>query len=235
MVDNRSSLFYDSLMTLIARPSQLAALICPLCGAAETAFFYLDDRREYFRCHSCELVFVPASYFLSLPAERAHYDRHENDSGDPRYRKFLSRLVEPMLEYLRPGDCGLDFGSGPGPTLSVMFTEAGWAMDIYDPAYQPVETVWRKEYDFITASEVVEHLHQPLAEFQRLWLVLRPGGVLGVMTKRVQNLRAFENWHYKNDPTHVVFYSDATFHWLSDHLGARLQIVGPDVVLLHKA
>ena len=222
-------------MTVPAQASRSDASFCPLCGWLETSFFYRDDRREFYQCRCCELVYVPSPYFLSLEAERAHYDRHENDSDDPRYRKFLSRLVEPMLKYLRPGDCGLDFGSGPGPTLSVMITEAGWAMDIYDPAYKPVETVWRKEYDFITASEVVEHLHQPLAELQRLWSILRPGGVLGVMTKRVQNLLAFQSWHYKNDPTHVVFYSDSTFQWLSEHLAARLQIVGPDVVLLHKA
>jgi 2-polyprenyl-3-methyl-5-hydroxy-6-metoxy-1,4-benzoquinol methylase len=89
-------------------------------------------------------------------------------------------------------------------------------------------------YDFITASEVVEHLHHPRFELERLWSALRPRGILGIMTKRVRDQHAFANWHYKNDPTHVIFFSEATFVWLSRYWSAELQVVGPDVVLFRK-
>ena len=54
------------------------------------------------------------------------------------------------------------------------------------------------------------------------------------MTKRVLSQSAFANWHYKNDPTHVAFFSDDTFSWLAVQWSAELRLVGQDVVLLQK-
>lgn len=207
---------------------------CPLCAAGGTALFHRDRRRQYRSCSTCCLVFVPPRYFLSFDAEKACYDQHQNNPDDPHYRRFLARLAEPMMGKLPPAARGLDFGSGPGPTLSLMFAEAGFPTVIYDPYYAPQPSVWTSDYDFVTATEVVEHLHRPRLELQRLWNVLKPGGWLGIMTKRVWNRPAFAAWHYKNDPTHVVFFSERTFVWLAQQWSAELEFVGADVVLLRK-
>ncbi|WP_315852017.1 class I SAM-dependent methyltransferase [Tautonia rosea] len=177
---------------------------------------------------------VPPEAFLSADEEKAYYDLHQNDPGDAGYRRFLSRLSVPLLHRLAPGSLGLDFGSGPGPTLAVMFTESGFPTRNYDPIYAPDNRVWQQHYDFVTASEVVEHLKSPLADLERIWSVLKPGGWLGIMTKRVWDLQAFLTWHYKDDPTHVIFFCDRTFVWLARHWSATLEISGPDVVLLQK-
>ncbi len=208
--------------------------LCPLCGVSQGEFFYADQR-DYFRCPVCELVFVLPEQFLSLSQEKAVYDQHENSPDDLRYRRFLSRLYDPMNVRLQPESCGLDFGSGPGPTLSVMFEEAGHAMEIYDPFYAPDPTVLNRLYDFVTATEVVEHLHQPRKELNRLWKCLKPGGWLGIMTKRVTSADDFTTWHYKNDPTHVCFFSEETFRWLAADWQAELIIAADDVVLLCKS
>jgi SAM-dependent methyltransferase len=208
--------------------------ICPLCSSGDTPFFHRDSHREYLRCENCGLVFVPSQYFLSSEAEKACYDLHQNNPADANYRRFLSRLAQPLIKLLRPGARGLDFGSGPGPTLSLMLAEAGYPTTIYDPLYEPNAAVWQDEYDFITASEVIEHLHRPMSDLQRLWKVLKPGGCLGIMTKRVFDAAAFAAWHYKDDPTHVVFFSEETFAWLARRWSAELQVVGDDVVLIRK-
>ncbi len=44
----------------------------------------------------------------------------------------------------------------------------------------------------------------------------------------------FDNWHYRRDPTHVVFYREYTFDWLAQHYGWDLEIPAKDVVLLRK-
>jgi len=107
-------------------------------------------------------------------------------------------------------------------------------MRIYDPYYAP-DTEWlQQQYDFITASEVVEHLRQPRVELDRLWSCLKPNGVIGIMTKRVLGRDAFSRWHYKNDLTHVCFFSTETFVWLADYWGAELTVVGNDVVVFRK-
>nr|MBS0021313.1 methyltransferase domain-containing protein [Gammaproteobacteria bacterium] len=84
-----------------------------------------------------------------------------------------------------------------------MFAEAGHHMAIYDPYYAADASVLRRSYDFITASEVVEHLYAPGEVLARLFDLLRPGGWLGLMTKLVTDRAAFASWHYKLDPTHV--------------------------------
>lgn len=207
---------------------------CPLCGGLENDSFHRDRRREYDRCRTCRLVFVPPRYYLSRQEEKAEYDRHQNRPDDPGYRQFLSRLFLPLQERLRPGSQGLDFGSGPGPTLSVILTEAGHKVALYDPFYAHDPTVLTHRYDFITASEVVEHLHHPGPQLDHLYRLLRPCGLLGIMTKRVLDRAKFADWHYKNDPTHVCFFSEATFVWLAERWNAHLDIVAPDVVLIRK-
>ena len=203
---------------------------CPLCQKSAAGPFH-EDRRAYYRCSICYLVFVSPGQFLSASAEKSEYDRHQNSPQDPRYRQFLQRLFDPLAARLAPASQGLDFGSGPGPTLSVMFQESGHLMNIFDPFYAPDENVFQQQYDFITASEVVEHLHDPAAELERLWSCLKPGGLLGIMTKRVIDREAFAQWHYKADPTHVCFFALETFIWLAERWRAELAVSGKDVVV----
>lgn len=210
-------------------------MICPLCENTQIQSFWRDQRRTYLRCNQCNLVFVPSEYHLTPTAEKAEYDLHRNDPADIGYRKFLSRLFQPLCDRLPAGTRGLDYGSGPGPTLSLMLAEAGFDMAVYDPIYAPQEAVFKNRYDFIVCSEVVEHFRMPGREFVTLWQVLEPGGWLGIMTKLVLDRQAFSRWHYKNDPTHISFFSRETFYFLAEHLPADLQFVGSDVILLRKS
>jgi len=179
-------------------------------------------------------VFVPPEWYLSRDAEKAEYDLHQNDIGDPGYRVFLSRLMRPLTERLAPGARGLDFGCGPGPVLADMLREAGYEVALYDSFFVPDEAALDARYDFICATEVVEHLHHPGQELERLWSLLLPGGWMGIMTKLVRDRAAFDSWHYKNDPTHVCFFSEDTWYWWARRHGARLEIIGADVILLQR-
>ncbi|MBE9157741.1 class I SAM-dependent methyltransferase [Nodosilinea sp. LEGE 06152] len=190
--------------------------------------------RAYYRCDRCKLIFVPPGHFLSPQAEKAEYDLHQNHSQDLGYRRFLSRLTNPLIDCLQPQSQGLDFGSGPGPTLSVMLEDAGHRVALYDLFYADNAAVFDRQYDFITATEVVEHLRQPRLELERLWRCLRPGGVLGLMTKLSRDDAAFAGWHYKSDRTHICFFSRQTFEWLAARWQANLTILGQDVILLRK-
>jgi SAM-dependent methyltransferase len=115
-----------------------------------------------------------------------------------------------------------------------MFAEAGHTMAIYDPFYADNTAVLADCYDFITASEVVEHLRQPGEELERLFGLLKPGGILGIMTKLVLDRAAFSHWHYKRDPTHICFFSRATFAWLARRWQADMDMVAKDVVFFQK-
>lgn len=208
---------------------------CPLCCQSTTEFFFSGHEREYFRCKNCDLIFVETKYFLNPNEEKERYDLHENDIHDPGYREFLNRLAKPVMSHLKPQSSGLDFGSGPGPLLSLMLKEGGHEVGTYDPYYDPNEQTLEHQYDFITASEVLEHLHDPRGELIRLWNMLKPSGLLGVMTSLVTNEVEFSKWHYARDPTHVVFYSRETMKWLAREFEADLEIHGESVILLFKS
>ncbi len=208
---------------------------CPLCKGGDTEPFHEDAVRIYMVCSSCQLVFVPTVYWLSLKEERATYDLHENDVNDPGYRRFLSRLTTPLLERLEPGRQGLDFGCGPGPALASMLEERGHRMELYDPFYANNPSVLNSTYDFICATEVVEHLRDPDQVFNTLFGLLKPGGLLGIMTKLVTDKSAFSNWHYIRDLTHICFFHRKTFYYLARHFGAELNFSGKDVILLQLA
>jgi cyclopropane fatty-acyl-phospholipid synthase-like methyltransferase len=207
---------------------------CPLCSSADIHGFYSDKTREYLRCGVCSLIFVPAMYFLSEQEEKQRYDTHQNSPEDQNYRKFLDRTFLSMQKMLSPGSCGLDFGSGPGPTLSVMFQEAGHTVSIYDRFYAQDPSVFQKEYDFITATEVLEHLHRPQEELDRLWACLKQDGKLGIMTKLFADGEDFSSWYYKNDPTHIRFFSELTFRWLAHKWQAEIDLIDKDVVFFYK-
>ena len=207
---------------------------CPLCGHADINPYHTDKQRSYLICSRCQLVFVEQQQLLSPESEKAQYDLHNNDPADPGYRRFLDRLASPVAERVPSGATGLDFGSGPGPTLSLMLAEQGYEMAIYDPFYAPEPEALEAQYDFITCSEAIEHFHQPEREWQ-LWMkLLKPGGLLGVMTKLRKDLNAFSQWHYKLDPTHVSFFSRDTFQFLASREGLSVEFVGNDVVILRK-
>ncbi|HBN27382.1 MAG TPA: methyltransferase [Desulfobacteraceae bacterium] len=207
---------------------------CPLCSSEDLDLFFEDKKRIYLRCFYCKLVFVPSHYWLSPEDEKRTYDLHENDAGNQGYRQFLSRLSRPLLERLGSKQKGLDFGCGPGPALSVMLEEQGRQMDLYDPLYYNEPLVFDKNYDFICATEVVEHLQNPNKDFTALFKMLKKDGWLGIMTKLVIDEHAFKKWHYIRDMTHICFYSRSTFEYIAQRFNAQLDFVANDVILLNK-
>lgn len=207
---------------------------CTLCGHNDPRFYHTDQKRIYLRCPECGLIFVPERYRLEPAEELERYGHHENSPSDPAYRDFLGRLFSPLNRELPPGSRGLDFGSGPGPTLHLMFEEAGHRMRIYDPFFAGDSSVFGETYDFITATEVAEHLFRPGLELERLWSCLRGGGYLAVMTGLSRGRKAFAKWHYIRDETHVAFFSRGTFEWLAEKWNAECRFCEGDVTIFQK-
>lgn len=207
---------------------------CPVCLGNDVEIFFRDTARSYSRCHECGARFLGPAHRPDARSERTHYDLHENDVADSGYRRFLSRLAYPLLERLPPCQKGLDFGCGPGPALAAMLEEAGHAVALYDPFYAPDTDVLERKYDFITCTEVAEHFHNPAGEFDRLDTLLKPGGWLAIMTCFQTDDARFARWHYRNDPTHVVFYKEETMHWLARHHCWQCEIPAKDIALMRK-
>lgn len=213
---------------------QISATIpCSLCGEA-AGNLGRDRRRRYYRCPDCELVFADPDSHLDPVAEKARYDLHRNHPAEMGYRRFLTRLSAPLLARLRPGQWGLDYGCGPGPVLAMILRQAGMTVAVYDPYYAPDPRPLRGNYDFVTCSETAEHFKSPGREWKLMADLLLPGGWLGIMTGLLKRPEDFFKWHYKNDPTHISFYSPATIAWLGRRLGLEIAMISGDVILLRK-
>ncbi len=205
--------------------------MCPLCRSAQTKRFLQDDTREYRRCPDCALTFVPAAFHLSSEDEYARYQTHQNNPNDVKYRAFLNRLVRHLVSELPPAAKGLDYGSGPGPTLSVMLEEQGFAMRNYDPYFTSDPSVFRETYDFITCTETIEHFTYPGHEFETFQRLLRSDGRLGVMTQILENDAMFPGWWYRNDPTHICFYRPETMQWIATRFNWQLTFPAANVAI----
>ena len=205
---------------------------CRLCGGA-AASFHRDRKRSYSRCGTCAYVFADENCLPTPEQARARYDLHRNDPADPGYRAFLSRLTVPLLKRLKKGAAGLDFGCGPGPAVSALLGEAGHAVADYDPIYRPDQRLLEGRYDFVTFTETAEHFVRPLEDWEKMFSLLKPGGLLAVMTQLLDGVD-FGSWHYKADITHAGFYSKATSGWLARRFRARCEFL-PDSVFFFEA
>lgn len=211
-----------------------ATPLCPVCGSPGAAALLADARGRYWACATCEARFLDPADLPSPQLERETYALHRNDVDDPAYRKFLSRLAEPLLERVAPGAEGLDFGCGPGPALAAMLTEAGRPTALYDPFFHPDETALRRSYDFVVCTETAEHFHRPAESFALMFGLVRPGGWLGLTTIFQTEDAAFARWRYRADPTHVVFYRERTLRWIAARRGWSCEIPRKDVALMRR-
>ena len=131
---------------------------------------------------------------------------------------------------------GLDFGCGPCPVLTMIMGEMGFSMDYYDLFYFPKTEALERQYDFVTATEVVEHFCFPAKDFGRLCDLVKPGGYLAIMTSFLtpEAEKGFAQWYYRRDNTHVAFYKDSTFHQFAKRYGWKCEIPGKNVVIFRK-
>ncbi|MDV6328161.1 class I SAM-dependent methyltransferase [Idiomarina sp. Sol25] len=208
---------------------------CTLCSSISQPFC-ADKKCQYFRCTECDLIFADPDTLLSQAEEKLIYDYHENGPNDLGYRAFLNHLTTPLLEKLSPGMKGLDFGSGPGPTLNLMLEKQGMKMSVYDIYYAPDTGQLSCQYDFVTCTEVAEHFREPDKSWAQLIGLIKPGGWLGVMTCMFTKETAddFNLWSYKGDPTHISFYTPETIQWIARHFRLELEIVNDRVILFRK-
>ena len=221
-------------------PRELAAAIhravqgpsaCPLCGESQVSLVHNDGDREYYGCPRCHLIHLEPAGRLPPLKEVLRYLEHRNDPDDDGYVRFLSRLGDPVRQRLTIGEMGIDYGCGPAAVLGGLLTAHGFPTCSYDPLFRPDEASLTRTYDFATCSEVVEHAHEPLELLSRIGGLVRPGGLIGIMTRFHGSEAPFAQWWYRRDPTHVCFYDARTMAWIADHFGWVLELPAPHVAL----
>ena len=187
---------------------------CVVCKNKSIEVFKIIERKKYWKCSICFAKFLDKSHYLDSNSEKNRYLEHNNNIDDPSYRKFLSKLSIPLEKKLSAND--------------------GYQINLYDPFFFPDKSVLEKKYNFITCTETVEHFFDPYQEFKLLDNLLLDNAWLGIMTCFLTKESQFENWYYRKDPTHVVFYAEETFHIIAEQRNWTCEIPTKDIVLLYK-
>lgn len=193
---------------------------CPLCKAG-TQKLGVFEAIVYFQCKNCKGIFKHPEFYLSLRKEYGRYQLHENDVNDKAYQNFVSPITHAIQQNFSTTKTGLDFGCGSGPVAAKILNDHGYTIKLYDPFFYNLPENLDQKYDFIVCCEVMEHFHHPNKEFKLLRNLLHQSGRLYCKTEILSSktINNFKDWWYKNDPTHVFFYTTETLAWIKQHFG----------------
>jgi 2-polyprenyl-3-methyl-5-hydroxy-6-metoxy-1,4-benzoquinol methylase len=197
-----------------------------VCGAVTRAW-RLRGGGTLWRCPSCAHVLRDLG---ACPAAA----RDLGYGGDPGLDAVRLALTARRLRRLAPrGRAVFEVGYGSGRLLR-RFLDAGWAVGGVDAGQLGVgvdaEVAGRGRlvagelealppgpadgtYDLVIGVHVLEHLRDPAAGLGAAHRLLRPGGVLALVTPTADSLGAEwfgAAWWLLEDPTHLRFFSPAS-------------------------
>lgn len=200
--------------------------LCRLCSNVAQPFY--KDTRIFYICSRCGLIFTDR--LLEAEEEKRHYvSQHDNEYDWLNFaRQLESMFGEKHGEYRI-----MDYGSGSGK-LTDALRVMGYKVDSYEPMYDGIfEANKYNKYDFIVLNEVIEHVVNIKEVLTDLYYLLKPKGRLFIKTLLTDDLikndsmfeRLFDEWWYKNDFTHVSFFSTITFTYVTNNIFPDLKII----------
>lgn len=195
-------------------------MLCSLCGDTTRPYMIFQDR-SFVRCINCKAILLSTEYYLTSEAEKSRYELHNNDVQDKGYIEFVTPIVDQIKVDFDNSNYGLDFGCGTGPVISSELEKSGYDLELYDPYFEPSRVPLKKKYDFIVCCEVMEHFQNSYKEFKLLKSLLKKEARLYCKTEIFRDEIDFSEWHYKNDPTHVIFYHPDTLGYIQSKFGFR--------------
>ncbi|MCK9582807.1 MAG: class I SAM-dependent methyltransferase [Endomicrobiales bacterium] len=200
--------------------TQKLILTCPLCHSQNSFKIQGLDKRTFYKCNTCYLIYVDPLHHPTKEVEKNRYLAHENGVEFPGYVAFLNKAIEPAMQFLRPDMLGLDYGCGSNPTLSKLLSKRGIKCENYDPIFFP-NTKTKQHYSFIFATECFEHFFFPSKDIEQIISHMQKDSYLIVMTNLWNNIENFKGWSYAKDFTHASFYNKNTINWIATHFGLK--------------
>ena len=193
--------------------TEIAEMICPLCnysGIYEqfsvfmTQCIFGGGQLKRFQCPECDVIFG-ANKMLALNAKELSqdYDSHykvyqEGDTTDAEIRAFY---------LLKPKKSGIYLNYGAGALLkSVQILRSqGWNVFAYEPCSHPtcqhdylirnkVDLI-KFKFDGIFSNNVLEHIRQPIEEFEFMKSILKPNSKMSHATPCYEYLYEFTRFH----------------------------------------
>ncbi len=185
------------------------------------------------RCRKCGLIYLNPRPTLSeidqyYPPQYEPFTRYDQPLswfGRLGYRVSMNKKYRIAVRGIKPGKL-LDVGCGNGDFLG-WIKNHGWEVYGLDPSPVAVEAARKRgleifrgqlfdapylpaSFDVITMWDVLEHVHDPLANLKRVAKLLKPGGRFTVTLPNPDGLdfRLFGRlWTGLDVPRHLYVYS----------------------------
>lgn len=231
---------------------------CPLCHEIKQNFLLEKEGTSYFKCPRCGLVYTapaPSSSELQQIAEdwAIHHHAGKNKlkwEGNRRLQQIIyAPRIKRFQQYRQTGRI-LDVGCSTGDFLEYV-KDFGW--NIYGCELSQHSSEFARNrlncdvrcgefeksefensfFDIVTMWDVIEHVIDPQAIVNEAIRVLRPGGLLALITPNYDSLTRrilFDKWEALIPPRHLCVFTEKTIRKLITDCGGRVvSVLSPDI------
>lgn len=209
---------------------------CRICGGAARMVLskernvscgdYFEGRRLYptnlggvdlLECETCGFAWFAEMHGWSESRFRAEIYNPDYELCDPPFREERPARLAAWLAPLAAGRTLLDYGGGEG-RMAELLRATGIKAVSCDPFHGdmalPTEPV-----DVVTAFEVVEHVPDQTALFQRLKALAQPNGVI-IFSTLLKPARLQGDWWYASPRNgHISFHTTDSLSYTLDATG----------------
>ena len=206
---------------------------CVICSSETEAKSDKKGRIFHF-CKYCCFISLDPLFYLSPEQEKARYNMHNNTVQSDGYKKWLLSFINTAVKpFVEKGGSILDFGSGPTAVLGDLLILEGYSVDLYDKFFHDSE--YYGSYDMITSTEVFEHISEPVSVLKQLKKSLKKNGYLSIKTAfHPEEEEEFLTWWYKEDKTHISFFSKETFLYISSLLDMSIHFCDYSSIIIFR-
>jgi len=231
---------YDSVRDYVEGRIARAIVECTVCGAS-----FVDDRTIWPGLY--EAIYEHADV---LPGYRRYsqYAEIVESAADPLRRLAdLDDVYESLTVLADEPDARtwnvLELGCGLGYTTAslrkagldavgadISATAVAAANERYGPHYRVVDpeappAEWIGHFDIVIATEVIEHISDPLQFVHQSVRYLKPGGRLLITTPNKDSARHLSRWHTDAPPVHLFWLGRASLQTLADRAGCTVSFL----------
>lgn len=170
------------------------SLKCPICNAKKIS--RISDRQQLYQCNDCSHRFTIIDKDKQEQYSDDYFDKgHKNWFENPNYSLF-NFIYGEITKFAKGKEIDLlDVGCGKGDFLKFIADKKNSGIklvgiDLTSNVDSRIEFIkgdfleyrFSRKFDVICCLAVVEHIHNPNVFVTKLYKLLKPGGMLCVMT-----------------------------------------------------
>ncbi|MEW5844078.1 MAG: glycosyltransferase [Bacteroidota bacterium] len=218
---------------------------CPYCGSSRADTY--RKSADIVKCGNCGTIYLRTR--LNKKAMEELYQSYNTDAPQMFLPKNQTEIknsllrrdywIKEIMKYIKPEGKILDIGCGWGAFLDnarsygfvprgIEITKKGvefakTKLKIEASSEQFLDTSLEKEsFIVITLNHVLEHLPEPKLALEKIYGLLKPGGLFCGIVPNIESICSFfmgEGWEWLDPFYHYVHYSPATLRKHMENAG----------------